>query len=393
KNIFFLLMISTLMACTDENNDPPAEKIALSELEQKLHICEQHFQNHHLIAGLKGTALSCYRDVLTIDDKNVQALAGLDKIEAHYVSLTQVALRLGQSKVAQHPLKTLRTLNPNSPHLSTLEKDLARVIADRFQPGKVIRNHLKDKTLGPEMVWIAGGRFQMGDIQGGGYSDEQPVHDVVIKPFAMGKYEVTNAEFVHFLNTVKHRGTLEEPWFETVVEDSDSYIKGTVGNFKVEIGYEHHPMIEVSWYGATAYAKWLSEETGKLYRLPTEAEWEYAARARTNTQYWWGNHLGSNQANCNEECGDRFGSAAPVGSFKPNPFGLHDTVANVWEWTCSKYQVKYGGAEQQCFDQTGLRVIRGGAWNIGDVRTADRSRNAQTTCYVNVGFRVLREHR
>ncbi len=394
NNIFMLFMSAIiLIACTEENNSPKPENQPVSEIAQKLLLCEQYFKDHYLVAGLKGTALACYQDVLIIDETNTQALAGLENIEAHYVNLTQEALKLGQVKVAQHPLETLRSINPDSPQLLKLDNQMERVLADRFAAGKVIRNYLKDDSVGPEMVWIPAGRFQMGDIQGDGYSDEQPVHDVFINRFAMGRYEITNADFVQFLNTVNRRGTEEEPWFETLSEDFDSYIKGTVGNFQVEFGYENHPVIEVSWYGATAYAQWLADETGKLYRLPTEAEWEYAARARTFTHFWWGNDLGVNQANCNNDCGDRFGNAAPVGSFKPNPFGLYDTVGNVWEWTCSMYQDKYSGEEQRCFEQNSLRVIRGGAWDIGDVRTADRSRNSQTTRYVNVGFRVARGYK
>jgi formylglycine-generating enzyme required for sulfatase activity/tetratricopeptide (TPR) repeat protein len=228
---------------------------------------------------------------------------------------------------------------------------------------EVFRDRLKDGRDGPEMIWIPAGRFQMGDIQGGGDSDEKPLHWVSVKKFAMGRYEVTNAEFLRFLNAVKRRGTQEEPWFETKSEDSDSHIIGSVGNFKVEVGYENHPMIEVSWYGATAYAKWLSQQTGQQYRLPTEAQWEYAARAGTTTKYWWGNDIGSNKANCySDSCGDSFEYTAPVGSFAPNQFGLYDTVGNVWEWTCSEYEDKYTGKEQRCVKSAGRFAARGGSW-------------------------------
>jgi formylglycine-generating enzyme required for sulfatase activity len=96
------------------------------------------------------------------------------------------------------------------------------------------------------MVVIPAGTFQMGKIQGVGYSDEQPVHWVSIASFAMARYEITNAEYVHFLNSVKRRGPEGEPWFSTKAEDSDSHIIGTPGNFGVETGYENHPLIEVS---------------------------------------------------------------------------------------------------------------------------------------------------
>jgi formylglycine-generating enzyme required for sulfatase activity len=263
-----------------------------------------------------------------------------------------------------------------------------------FVAGKVFQDPLKDGGFGPEMVMISGGTFKMGDIQGGGDSDEKPVHNVSIDKFAMGKFEVTNAEFVKFLNAVKRRGDNNEPWFETKAEDSDSHITGSVGNFKIETSYENHPMIEVSWYGATAYAKWLSDQTGKKYRLPTEAEWEYAARAGTTTKYWWGNDIGNNHAVC-DGCGSKWDnkSTAPVGSFAANKFGLYDTSGNVWEWTCSEYTDKYTSKEKVCLDKNSNknRVLRGGSWyNLpGYVRTASRSWDTPDGRVDYYGFRVV----
>ncbi|HIE03015.1 MAG TPA: hypothetical protein EYP59_22495, partial [Thiotrichaceae bacterium] len=236
--------------------------------------------------------------------------------------------------------------------------------------GQSFRDSLQIGGYGPEMVVIPAGRFQMGDIQGGGDDDEKPVHWVNIDyEFAMGKYEITNAEFVQFLNAVKHRGTKEKPWFETKDEDSDSHITGSVGNFRVESDYDNHPVIEVSWYGAIAYAEWLTQQTGEEYRLPSEAEWEYAARAGTETKYWWGNDIGKNKANCdNDYCGDNFEYTSPVGSFSANQFGLYDTVGNVWEWTCSVYEYSYQGAEQRCASSGSLFVLRGGSWFFDAMR-------------------------
>jgi len=149
----------------------------------------------------------------------------------------------------------------------------------------------------------------------------------------------------------------------------------------------------VSWHDATAYAKWLSQQTGQKYRLPTEAEWEYAARAGTSTAYWWGNSIGSNKANCrNNYCGDRFKYTAPVGSFAPNPFGLYDTAGNVWEWTCSEYENKYKGSEKLCKENVSLGVIRGGSWGCGprSVRVPHRYRGSVDYRFDYVGFRLVR---
>jgi len=287
--------------------------------------------------------------------------------------------------------------------LEALKKPVQPSQSNEFAPGKVFRDRLVDGSLGPEMVWIPAGSFRMGDMnvtvtsfQGGGDSDEQPVHRVSVGRFAMGRYEVTNAEFVRFLNAVNRRGSKNEPWFETKAEDSDSHITGSTGNFRVESGYETHPVTEVSWYGAVAYAEWLSEQTGKQYRLPTEAEWEYSARAGTQTKYWWGNEIGSNKANCrNSVCKDRFESTAPVGSFAPNPFNLFDLLGNVWEWTCSKFESQYSGQEQVCakkVNENSRLSLRGGSWNddASGLRSANRNDRWPTIRSADVGLRLAR---
>jgi len=221
----------------------------------------------------------------------------------------------------------------------------------------IIRDRLQDGTLGPEMVVIPAGRFQMGDIQGGGYSDEQPVHWVSVKRFAMGRYEITFAEYDKFAEP-NDRG-----W-----------------------GRGNRPVINVSWHDATAYAEWLSQQTGQHYRLPTEAEWEYAARAGTTTKYWWGNTASKGK--------DRWEYTSPVGSFAPNQFGLYDTVGNVWEWTCSEYEENYNGKETQCTSQKSgsLWALRGGAWDNEPwlVRAASRFRSSHDSRGDSVGLRLAR---
>src|SRR5262249_16038271 len=131
------------------------------------------------------------------------------------------------------------------------------------------------------------------------------------------------------------------------------------------------PVINVSWFDATAYVKWLSAKTGQQYRLLTEAEWEYAARAGTSTAYFWGNQIGRNQANC-EGCGSRWDNKqiAPVGSFPANAFGLHDMHGNVWQWVEDRYDDNYNDAPadgrtwtsaENCISEN-TRVLRGGSW-------------------------------
>jgi formylglycine-generating enzyme required for sulfatase activity len=217
-----------------------------------------------------------------------------------------------------------------------------------FPAGKVFQDRLKDGSLGPKMVVIPAGSFRMGDIQGAGYDDEQPVHRVSVEKFAMGIYEVTFAEYDKFAEATGRK----KP------DDYNRFWWWQRGNY---------PVINVSWNDAIAYTKWLSNQTGKKYRLPTEAEWEYAARAGTETKYWWGNDIGKNRANClNSDCGDSFKYTSPVGSFSANKFGLYDTVGNVWEWTCSEYEGKYKGKEKVCINKNSYkyRVLRGGSWLV-----------------------------
>jgi formylglycine-generating enzyme required for sulfatase activity len=213
----------------------------------------------------------------------------------------------------------------------------------------VFQDTLKDGTSGPEMVVIPGGRFLMGsppdELERG--SDERQ-HEAEVKRFAIGKYAVTFEEYDHFAKTTDREKPGDQGW-----------------------GRGQRPVINVSWQDAVAYAEWLSQQTGQAYRLPTEAEWEYAARAGTTTPFYFGSTISTDQANYdgNYTYGDgRKGvyrkKTVEVGQFPANAWGLYDMHGNVWEWTCSEYDEGYGGAELRCLDNDagGLRVLRGGSW-------------------------------
>jgi formylglycine-generating enzyme required for sulfatase activity len=217
------------------------------------------------------------------------------------------------------------------------------------------------------MVKIPAGTFEMGSTD---YNDEKPVHTVSVKSFWMSKYETTFEEYDAFVTATGRSKPYDRGW-----------------------GRGKRPVINVSWQDAVAYAEWLSGKTGKSYRLPTEAEWEYAARAGSATKYWWGDNVGSNKANC-DGCGSQWDDkqTAPVGSFSPNGFGLYDTVGNVWEWTCSEYGAYSEGKQTQCNQKvTGWRVLRGGSWFslTLNVRSAYRSGNDATDRYSYLGFRLI----
>jgi formylglycine-generating enzyme required for sulfatase activity len=240
----------------------------------------------------------------------------------------------------------------------------------------IFRDILKDGSQGPEMVVIPAGRFRMGDIQGGGYKDEKPVHGVTMaRSFAMGRFPVTFAEYDPFAEATERAPPNDAGW-----------------------GRGNRPVINVSWEDALAYAEWLSEQTGKSYRLPTEAEWEYAARAGSDTGYWWGKEIGHNRANC-AICGSEWDGkqTAPAGSFEPNPFGLYDTAGNVWEWVQDCWSESYERAPTDgsawLSDDCGLRVMRGGSWHNGPqwVRSPHRSWFYPFWPSNDLGFRLAQD--
>jgi formylglycine-generating enzyme required for sulfatase activity len=244
---------------------------------------------------------------------------------------------------------------------------------------KVVRDRLKNGGEGPEMVLVAAGAFRMGDVQDGRDKAAQPVRLVRIqKPLAIGRYEVT-------------------------FEDYDKFAQATGRQLPNDGGggRGRQPVINFSWEDAVEYGKWLSTQTGKRYRLPTEAEWEYAARGGEETTFWWGNQMKSGMANC-VGCGSQWDNkvTAPVGSFRPNPFGLYDTAGNVWEWVedCDHEDYKGAPTDGSAWKKEGggncyLRVFRGGAWNYGakGLRSSFRGRGDPVNKSAAIGFRLVRE--
>ncbi|MEW6733628.1 MAG: formylglycine-generating enzyme family protein [Acidobacteriota bacterium] len=220
-------------------------------------------------------------------------------------------------------------------------------------------------TLIPEMVSIPTGTFNMGQANANlgcheCSQDEQPVHRVEITAFEIGRFEVTNAQYEPFANAT---GRQNAEWRQ--------YYKKERGN---------HPVVNVTWNDAQAYCAWLQALTGQEYRLPTEAEWEYAARAWTNNRYIFSNELSSSEANFDNKKG-----AVEVGRYRPNRFGLYDMLGNVWEWCADWYDEKYYGntiAQNPPGPNQGqYRVLRGCSW----LSTSDQCRIANRAWY-NPGY-------
>ena len=227
----------------------------------------------------------------------------------------------------------------------------------------------------PEVVWLPQGAFIMGEPSGA----SGPRHVVRISYIlAVGRFEVTFAEWDA---CVAAGGCRRRP-------DDSGWGRG------------RQPVINVSWADAQQYAVWLARRTGKHYRLLTEAEWEYAARAGTNVRYWWGNDAGRGNANCHD-CGSRWDGrqAAPVGRFSPNPFGLYDMHGNVSEWVEDCHHDRYRDAPSDgrawtldCTGITDTRMIRGGAWLDPTNKTHSAARSYASFNYYDnqIGFRIAR---
>lgn len=231
-------------------------------------------------------------------------------------------------------------------------------------------------------------------------------HTVSIKSFAIGKYEVRTAEYMACVDAKVCR---PPEWLEPGSDQNIETGQGvTYKSMKAYIQGDDQPIVGVSWDDANAFAAWLSKKTGHHYRLPSEAEWEYAARAGTTTLYWWGNEPKSSGEvmACCRGCGsERDGTGAyPVNSFKPNAFGLHNVHGNVWEWVEDYYCDDYETAptdgtareSKSCGKPgaiEGLRVFRGGScfYEPRQMRASMRLRNWPFFRNQTIGFRIARD--
>lgn len=233
----------------------------------------------------------------------------------------------------------------------------------------------KDCETCPEMVVVPSGTFTMGKDDGHKY--EMPAHSVTIaKPFAIGRYELLFSEWKACFDA---GGCTRDP-------DDHKW------------GRDGRPVINIHFADTLQFTKWLSKKTGATYRLPSEAEWEYAARAGTTTPFFWGELPGINRANC-RDCETKWSkkSSAPVGSFEPNPWGLYDMHGNIWEWTMDCWTTSHIGAptdgSARADGDCGKRVMRSGSWYYfhRNARSSWRFKNDARVNSYNIGVRVVRE--
>ncbi len=244
----------------------------------------------------------------------------------------------------------------------------------QYLSSEVLNVSYVDPITKMEFVKIEAGTFVMGDILSQD-KDASPPHTVAVNEFEMGKFEVTFEQYDMFCETTGKDKPGDNSW-----------------------GRSNRPAINVSWQDARDFATWLSKQTNRKIRLPSESEWEYAARAGKSTSYWWGNSPVINVANC-ADCGSQWDnkSTAPVGAFNPNLWGLFDMAGNVHEWTLDSVHENYQGAPSTSKPwpkgDEKQRIVRGGSYNSGFRAIASGFRDwfVATERSRNTGFRLVIE--
>ena len=280
--------------------------------------------------------------------------------------------------------------------------------SERLGPGSVFR----DCAACPEMVVVPAGSFRMGSPPGeeGRFIAEGPLHRVEIsKPFAIGRFEVTRGEYARFVSE-----TGDSPGTTCWTYEGGEWEERTGRNWRSP-GFaqeDSHPAVCVNWKDARSYVAWLSRKSGEAYRLLSESEWEYAARAGTTSSRYWGNAPSSACRHANvydrtgkdefsfdlshHDCRDGHGHTSSAGVFDPNDFGLHDMLGNVWEWVADCWNESYAGAPSDGSAWTSgdcsRRVLRGGSWvsEPRGVRSAIRTWDSTGYRINGFGFRVAR---
>jgi formylglycine-generating enzyme required for sulfatase activity len=301
-----------------------------------------------------------------------------------------------------------------------LSDDFVFVLSNETPTSNTIPSQPKLNNIQPTtdqlfmpMAFIKGGTFQMGDTRNEGESDEKPVHQVSVSDFAMGKYEVTVAQFSAFVDATGYKTDAERGDGSGIFNGSDwrkaagiNWRHDTEGKLRSQNEY-NHPVIHVSWNDAVAFCEWLSKKETKNYRLPTEAEWEYAAGGGSDNRTRFGNGkdiLRPSEANFDgserykkdySEVGEYRGNTNRVGTFIPNRFDLYDMTGNVYEW-CNDWYGAYTTDTQQNpmgAASGSYRVLRGGSWNWLNTpqicRVADRYFNTLDYRINIIGFRVV----
>ena len=288
----------------------------------------------------------------------------LNQLEYQYPSIAKQQHVLDENTNIASQIKTQQIADLYNERISPL--------VDYYQEQAKLLSTQKIKSLVNDieknMVTIPSGQYFMG-VKKAGFIDTKPVHEVEISQFKVSKYEVTVGIFNQYL---------------------------TISNKRPSKGHADDPVTNVSWVDAMSFVGWLSNKSGKGYRLLTESEWEYLAKANIKSTYPWGNSVKKEQAQCADCLKIKPKSYSQVGRFKENQFGLFDINGNAWEWTQDCYKKNYLGVHQDgsayIFDDCQRRVIRGGAWNSKKVEMHPSYRTAAKPNFKSstIGFRLAR---
>lgn len=280
------------------------------------------------------------------------------------------------------------TNGKNKKILWFFQQEYPRGFNDELEVNVLTAAEFRNQYSRGDFQFIEGGCFRMGSPQNEVDRDGDEIqHKACLESFYMNKHEVTNAEYKRF-----------KPLHHSFEEEA------------VNIDGDNQPAVNVSWQDAIDYTDWLSERSGVQYRLPTEVEWEYAARGGIDLPWYWGSpnkiceyanirdQKAQEQFGLNVElsCNDGHAITAEVEHYKENAYGLYDMIGNAWEWTCSLYDNEYQGSEKTCADpanQSDLRTIRGGSWSddIKWARSATRSSAMPNDTRSKIGFRLVHD--
>lgn len=340
----------------------------------------QYYQNIQEERAAREAAVQREQEAVAAQQRQKEAAARLAELTERLAQARQ-ALDAREWARADLFLDRAGKIDPQHPDVQALRAELQAAQAR----GSVLKTQT-NPIIGADFNWVEGGCFNAGSpISEQDRGSDEAVRQICVTGFWMGKHEITNAQFRRF-KAAHDSGTLQG---HTLNGDTQ-------------------PAVNLNWDEAQAFAEWLTWETqnGKRLRLPTEAEWEFAARAGATTRYYWGNQIDPSYANFsdrNDPTGASIGNlndgqavTAPVGSYRPNALGLHDMAGNIWEWTCSEYRPQYAGEEQRCVTKRGsggLRVVRGGSWNdgAGELRAARRMKRKPDERNAVTGFRIIME--
>ena len=245
-----------------------------------------------------------------------------------------------------------------------------------YADGSEFHDSLRSGGTGPAMIVIPAGTYEMGSPGSSRHGEERPRHSVTVKKFAFSKYEITFDQYDQFANAAGRK-----------LPDN------------LYMDRKTHPVVFVTWDDAYYYTQWLGEQTGSTYRLPSEAEWEYAASTGKKSPYWWGYGIEPNMAHCQIGCGTPYDPKKPtaVGSFKPNPFGVYDTAGNVAEWVEDCWHEDYNNAPTNGKVWVGgdcvYRAVRGGSYFSPEdsIRHSKRDKFKSDQAYDHIGIRVVRD--